>query len=78
MKLHKTCGACPEQYDVYHGKEKVGYLRLRHGYFTATYPDVGGELVYEAETIGYGEFDENERGFHLDEAIKALRARMCK
>lgn len=73
MRLHQTCSACPEQYDVYHGKRRVGYLRLRHGHFTARYPDAGGELVYEANTKGDGIFEEDERGFHLDEAIKALR-----
>ncbi len=89
MRLHQTCGACPEQYDVYHGKKRVGYLRLRHGYFTAEYLDVVeeeyvrsthlgifGELVYEAQTKGDGSFHEDERGFHLDKAIGALQERM--
>lgn len=32
--LVKTCSACPEQYDVLDGYgDKVGYIRLRHGYF---------------------------------------------
>lgn len=76
MRLHQTCSACPEQYDVYHGKLRVGYLRLRHGYFTAQYLGVSGELVYEAFTKGDGVFEEYERKFHLDEAITALRKRM--
>jgi len=79
MRLHQTCGACPEQYDVYHGKRKVGYLRLRHGRFTVRYFSVSkeeSELVYHAQTKGDGMFEEDERGFHLDKAIAALRARM--
>ena len=35
FKLVQTCGACPEQYDVYEGDEEVGYMRLRHGHFHA-------------------------------------------
>ena len=49
MTLHlvNTCDACPEQYDVFRGEEKVGYLRLRWGSFTAECRDV---MVYEAWT----------------------------
>lgn len=76
MRLIQTCGAYPEQYDAYHGKRKVGYLRLRHGSFTVEYLNCFGELVYHAQTKGDGEFQEDERDYHLDEAVKALRARM--
>jgi len=31
LTLNKTCGACPEQYDVFLEGENVGYMRLRHG-----------------------------------------------
>lgn len=32
--LVRTCGACPEQYDVKSADgSQVGYIRLRHGYF---------------------------------------------
>ena len=34
-RLILTCGACPEQYDVFDGDRQVGYLRLRHGHFRA-------------------------------------------
>lgn len=53
--LHKTCSACPEQYDVFletdfnkafdektnkwNPSSEVGYLRLRHGTFRADYID---------------------------------------
>ena len=43
LKLVLTCGACPEQYDAFDGERQVGYLRLRHGHFTVTCPDVGGD-----------------------------------
>lgn len=74
--LVQTSFACPEQYNVYDSEENsVGYLRLRHGYFRADYPECGGETVYEANTIGGGVFDEEERDFQISSALKALHAR---
>jgi len=74
VKLELTCGACPEQYDAYIGDEQVGYLRLRHGFFTVECPDCGGERVYEAEPNGDGLFDDIEREFYLREAVSAVKA----
>lgn len=73
-RLEMTSCACPEQYDVFDAAGKqVGYLRLRHGYFRADYPDHGGETVYESDTNGDGIFDEDERLPELKAAIAALR-----
>ena len=76
MRLEQTCAACPEQYDVYHGKLLVGYLRLRHGKFRVHFMGVGGELLYEATTIGDGIFDESERDYHLEIAKQVIRAKL--
>jgi len=73
LKLVCTCGACPEQYDVFDGERQVGYLRLRHGHFRADCPDAGGETVYEAETEGDGVFSEEERRPQMEAAIKKIR-----
>lgn len=67
-----TCGACPEQYDVFLGPLQIGYLRLRHGDFRADYPECGGETVYEASPRGDGEFEDDERDYYLRFALKAL------
>lgn len=59
FKLVQTCGACPEQYDVYlkdQPDQMVGYLRLRHGYFRAEHM---GQVVYDAYTKGDGIFEED-------------------
>lgn len=76
FKLIQTCGACPEQYDVYlkdqPGKE-VGYLRLRHGYFRAEHM---GQVVYDAYTKGDGIFEEDERSYHLNQACLAIKDAM--
>ena len=69
-----TCRACPEQYDVYFDGNQIGYLRLRHGNFTADYPDVGGKLVYGASPQGDGIFEPQERLYQLTKAVEALLA----
>ena len=70
--LVMTCGACPEQYDVFFEDVQVGYLRLRHGYFTARCPDSSGDLVYEAEPHGDGIFEYDEREGYLEKALAAI------
>lgn len=47
LKFVMTCGACPEQYDVYLNDEKVAYVRLRWGVLSVSYPDVRGDIIYE-------------------------------
>lgn len=73
LKLVMTCMACPEQYDVFDGDEQVGYLRLRHGFFSVEVPDCGGELVYQASPEGDGIFEDHERDHHLSMAVKAIK-----
>lgn len=49
-----TCGACPEQYEVYDKNGRhVGYVRLRWGGLRCDYPDIGEETIYYA-SIGNG------------------------
>lgn len=72
--LELTCYACPEQYDVYFQDFQIGYLRLRHGRFTAEYPDVGGKLAYCGYPEGDGIFQYSERFLFLREAVDSLIA----
>lgn len=74
-KLVETCSACPEQYDVFVNGQQVGYLRLRHGHFSVSYPDHYGETIYSASPRGDGIFEPEERNFYLNEAIKAIDRR---
>lgn len=77
FKLICTCGACPEQYDVFDSSgKKVGYLRLRHGRFRADFGDCGGETVYESQTRGDGVFDDDERMVELGRAVEAINKRL--
>ena len=74
LQFNLTCAGCPEQYDVFDKEDNmVGYVRLRHGYLPAEYPDVGGKEVYSAETKGDGCFSsEKERMLHLNKIADAL------
>ena len=76
-RLICTCTVCPEQYDVFDNKttEKVGYLRLRGGWFRADYPDCGDETVFEANPAGDGCFDDDERDLYLKQAVRAIHKR---
>ena len=72
IELDMTCGACPEQYDAFLKDEKIGYLRLRHGYFRVEYPYVHGIIVYESHPIGDGIFEDHERKKYLKKAKEAI------
>lgn len=73
-QLVQTCGACPEQYDVFLNDKQVGYLRLRHGWFRADAPNCGGETVYQSYPVGDGIFDtQEERDIELRKAVLALQ-----
>lgn len=78
ITLTETCGACPEQYDAFVGARKVGYLRLRHGFFSVECPDVDGEMVYQAHPKGDGIFESDEREFHLEMAKKAIALKLAE
>lgn len=79
IRLVQTCWACPEQYDAYLGNKLVGYLRLRHGFFSVraiTGPDdtdpVSGDTVYTAAPRGDGIFESDERKKYLRKAKKRI------
>ena len=73
-KLVLECRAMPEAYGVFLDNKEIGYLRLRHGYFAATYylKDEDGEVVYDAEPKGQGEFDNDEREYYLNKAVEEI------
>jgi len=74
VQLVMTCPAHPEQYDVLDNRKRCyAYLRLRHGHFTVRVPKSGGEVVYESDTKGDGLFDEEEREYQLENAMKAIQ-----
>ena len=78
-ELRLTCGACPEQYELYDKHQRIaGYFRLRYGSFYVAFPDVGGEVVYQHEYHGdplLGVFpDQEHRVFQLELDPSHVRA----
>ena len=70
-----TCRRMPEQYGAYEGEQVVGYVRLRYGFFSVEFPDVGGTEVFRHQFPEpmKGEFDtEEERKEYLGYAERAL------
>lgn len=83
MYFVRTCYACPEQYDVYdNGKNQIGYVKLRYGQLKATYPDFGGETVFEhtfEEDDLKGFFNnDDERLEMLNQISSALLSKMIE
>jgi hypothetical protein len=76
LRLVCTCGACPEQYDVFHGDKLVGYMRLRHGVFTVEAGDACGELVFRGSPRGDGMFRDDERERWLKHGAYAIKIYM--
>lgn len=76
----RTCSACPEQYDVYDPNDHlVGYVRLRWGSLYCSYPDVDGEIIYEA-AVGDGWTgcfqSEEQRHEHLRNIAECISNRL--
>jgi len=80
LNFVETCGACPEQYDVFKGGRQVGYVRLRWGTVTCDFPDCRGDTIYSHsfENDGWkGNFsDDAEREKYLNEIATMLNARL--
>lgn len=73
-------GSCPEQYDVFDGENNVGYLRLRHGHFTAELTVEGQaerEVYASSDMKGDGCFFDDERERFLTAAVQAIDAARC-
>lgn len=78
LRFECTCGACPEQYDVFDGDEQVGYVRLRHGGLSVECPDSGGEYVFYGSPAGDGIFHSDERGWYLAASALMIRRWMIR
>jgi hypothetical protein len=74
--LEQTCSLCPEQYEVFKGGKRCGYIRLRHGNFRVDYPDCMEETLLLVDSIASdGMFEADERPDYLRRAIQAIDER---
>lgn len=63
FKLEKTCGACPEQYNVFYGEEYVGFLHLRNGLYSICDPN--DNVITVMYPNGDGIFESEERDKYI-------------
>ncbi len=74
IDLMQTCGGCPESYNAFKDGMYIGYLHLRHGFFTVDY-EPGGynpQRIWTIKTKGDGIFEYEEREHHLKAACDLL------
>lgn len=79
VELVQTCGACPEQYDMFLHGELVGYFRLRHSHYTVEMDgNYSGMVLSEEYCPGRdaGIFDYEDREAALTRGITAVLNRI--
>ena len=72
-KIIRSCGACPEQYDIILNNKFIAFIRLRHGILTCENPEQ--TKIYYKDNINYdGSFWDNkkDRELFINKIIKKL------
>lgn len=78
MTLEITSPSVPEQYEVRRLGELSGYIRARHCGMQVSYPEAGGEDLYDGAIDGYGAFTDDEREAKLLFALTVIAARILR
>ncbi|CAN7627707.1 hypothetical protein ASC89_15695 [Devosia sp. Root413D1] len=73
-----TCRDAPEQYEITRGAAPCGYIRVRWGGMSVSYPDAGDEDLFAGPVDGFGGFTDHEREAKLLLALGLIAARMLK
>lgn len=76
LTLKLTSPSVPEQYEVLRNGAPSGYIRVRHGGMWISYPDAGGEDLYQGPVDGFAGFTDHEREAKLLFALGLIAARM--
>lgn len=73
-----TCRDAPEQYEISKDGAACGYIRVRWGGMSVSYPDASGEDLYEGPVDGFGGFTDHEREAKMLLALALIAARMLR
>jgi len=76
LTVRLTSSSVPEQYEVLRSGEPSGYIRVRHGGMTVSYPDAGDDDLYQGAVDGFGGLTDHERETKLLFALGLIAARM--
>jgi len=78
LVLTLTSPSVPEQYTILRNGAPAGYVRARWGGMSVSYPDAGGEDLYQGPVDGFGGFTDHEREARLLFALAVIAARMMR
>ncbi|OEO31480.1 hypothetical protein VW23_016060 [Devosia insulae DS-56] len=73
-----TCRDAPEQYAITKGGVPCGYVRVRWGGMSVSYPEAGDEDLFRGSVDGFGGFTDHEREAKLLLALGLIAARILK
>lgn len=78
LTLRLTSPSVPEQYELLRSGAPSGYIRVRHGKVSITYPDeIDGDL-YNGAVEGFDGFTDHERETKLLFALGLIAVRMMR
>jgi hypothetical protein len=78
LTLTLTSPSVPELYELLRSGAPSGYIRVRHGKMSITYPDASDEDLYVGAVEGFGGFTDHEREAQLLFALGLIAARMMR
>jgi hypothetical protein len=78
LTLTLTSASVPEQYEVLRGGTPSGYIRVRHGGMSVSFPEAGDEDLYDGPVDGFGGFTDHEREARLLFALGLIAARIMR
>lgn len=78
LQVVQTCRDAPEQYEIAKAGSLCGYVRVRWGGMSVSFPDAAGEELYRGPVDGFGGFTDHERETMLLLALCLIAARMLK
>jgi hypothetical protein len=71
-----TCRDAPEQYEISKNGHPSGYIRVRGGGMSVSYPEAADENLYDGPVDGFGGFTSHERETKLLFALGLIAARI--
>lgn len=78
LTVRLTCRDVPEQYEIRKDGSASGYIRVRWGGMSVSYPDAGDEDLYKGPVDGFGGFADHERETKMLLALGVIAARMLR
>lgn len=78
LTLTLTSPSAPEQYELVRNGAPSGYIRVRWGGLSVSYPDAGDEDLYDGPVDGFRGLTDHEREAKLLFALGLIAARMMR